>query len=432
MNSILPKIDFYCQKGLEFLLTRKQHVALSVSIVGAIVLLLIVSAATPLKALISPLTHSSLHPLAKGKSTKEVFGFAPYWTFNNLDNVDFSTLTTFSYFGVPVNPDGTLDTTDQGYQTFVSDKATRIFQKAHSYGTRVVLTITQMNNPSIEAFLGDPAAQSQAIDNVVSTVKNRGIDGINVDFEYTGDPGVTYRNAFSAFVSTLTTRMHAAVPESKVTVSVYALAAKDPKLTDIHALSQSVDGIFMMAYDFATSNSDIAMPTAPLYGKAQGAYSYDVSTAVNDFLAVMPASKLILGVPYYGYNYSVYTPAVHAATAPYWYGQAAVQTYAIAQENDTPTRSDITSFKTGWDNAGQVGYKAYRLSNGEWRIIFLEDTKSLGLKYDYALSKNLAGVGIWALGFDNGKQELWSLLENKFGTKFADSRIVNKQVAFMN
>ena len=50
-------------------------------------------------------------------------------------------------------------------------------------------------------------------------------------------------------------------------------------------------------------------------------------------------------------------------------------------------------------------------------MVFIEDEKSLGLKYDFAKDKQLAGVGIWALGFDDGKKELWTLLEDKFGQK---------------
>ena len=50
-------------------------------------------------------------------------------------------------------------------------------------------------------------------------------------------------------------------------------------------------------------------------------------------------------------------------------------------------------------------------------MIFTEDTRSLGIKYDFAKANRLAGIGIWALGFDHGRTELWTLLKDKFGTK---------------
>jgi len=191
--------------------------------------------------LISPLTDPlrSLTKTQVKNNGHEIFGFGPYWTINKLDNVDFNVLTTFSYFGVPVNADGTLDRSDQGYTVFQSKKATDIFRKAHAHGTRVVLTLTQMDNYTLDAFLTNTQSQNETISEAVNEVKSRGIDGINVDFEYVGNPGSVERDAFSSFIANLTKHMHAEVPASKVTVSVYASAATAPKLHDITAIAKS-------------------------------------------------------------------------------------------------------------------------------------------------------------------------------------------------
>lgn len=351
------------------------------------------------------------------KKTHEVFGFAPFWTLDKLDNIDFDTLTTLAYFSVPVLGNGDLDHSDQGYITFQTPKATSIFQKAHDNGTRVVLTLTQMNNQPILALLDNSQAEGNAINQAVNLVQSRGLDGINIDFEFNGDPGELYRNKFTDFVRQLADEMHKVNPNSKVTVSVYAVSVKEPKIYDVGKLSQISDGIFMMAYDFANASSSAAMPTAPLYGASDGTYWYDVSTAVDDFLQVMPASKLILGLPWYGYNYAVYQPVVKAVTG---WRTGIAEPYSVAQDN---IKSDLE----GWDNKGQVGWKAY-LSWNTWRMIFLEDSRSLSLKYDFAKSKDLGGIGIWALGFDAGKKELWQTIKDKFGIKTADSSVLARAV----
>lgn len=395
------------------------------------------SAVSPNKNLLSIVSPipSVLSLLEKKNSSNEVFGFAPYWKFDNLDNVDFTVLTTFSYFGIPVNSDGTLDTTDQGYITFENDKATKIFDKAHSNGTRVVLTLTNMDNSSIEQLLDNSNAQSEAINEAVKAVKDRGIDGINIDFEYVGDPGDTYRNEFADFVKKMRNQLHDQVPNSELSVSVYATSVKDPNIYDIAKLSRNSDKIFMMAYDFATTSSDRVIPTSPLYGYKEGQYWYDVSTAVDDFLKAMPADKLILGVPWYGYDYPVISPGVKVAADggyTYWYKYwispwywvwrqgydtypAKVQTYASSK--------DVTATQSGWDNLGQVGWKAYKDDNGNLREFFMEDSKSLGAKYDFAKSKSLGGIGIWALGFDDNKSDMWQVLKNKFGEKLASANM---------
>lgn len=419
----------------DFLLiqTRKSWFYLT-SLLVLVMLLLAVSnnSIQPVKKIISPVLNQTLRPLQNPEERQyEVFGFAPFWTLHKLDNVDFNTLSTLAYFGVPVTADGTLDREDIGYTKFQSKQATELFMKAHSHGTRVVLTITQMKNPNIEAILGSEQAQQTAINETVAEVKKRGIDGVNIDFEYVGNPGYTLRQEFSDFVAGMTEKMHEEVPGSKVTVSVYASAARSPKLYDIKAIGDSADAVFMMAYDFAVSGSERAEPTAPLYGFKEGKYAYDIATAVKDFTRQMPAEKLILGVPYYGYNYPVTAPKVKAATRPSWLwnGERATQTYEIAQSNVNVLTRGEDGYKEGWDDVAQVGWRAYFSSaTSTWRMIFLDDPKSLSIKYDFAKNNNLGGVGMWALGFDEGRPELWDLLRTKFGPKLADASITNRPI----
>ncbi len=61
-------------------------------------------------------------------------------------------------------------------------------------------------------------------------------------------------------------------------------------------------------------------------------------------------------------------------------------------------------------------------------MIFIEDKKSLGIKFDFAKAKNLGGVGMWALGFDDGKIDFWALLQEKFGVKLADNRVIERNI----
>lgn len=383
-------------------------------------------------SLISPI------PAVKASNGNEVFGFAPYWKIDNLGNIDFNVLTTFAYFGITVNPDGTLDRTDQGYNTYKSEKAEKIFKKAQSHGTKVVLTLTQMDNYSIESLMDSKEAQEETINEAIKEVKSEGIDGINVDFEYVGNPGDEYRNKFTDFIANFTKRLHEEVPNSYLTVSVYASSVMSPKIYDIPKIADSSDGIFMMAYDFATTSADEAIPTSPLYGHSEGKYWYDVATAVDDFLKVIPSDKLILGVPWYGYNYAVTTPGVKAEVNSgyytyYWYRYrrysrfhsypSMAQTYTVASDLINISNTSIEKITSGWDEHGQVGWKAYYDSeSGTWRMIFIEDSKSMAIKYDFAKKKNLAGVGIWALGFDEGKTEMWKVLKDKFGQKLAANR----------
>jgi spore germination protein YaaH len=288
-----------------------------------------------------------------------------------------------------------------------------------------------MDNDSISGLMNDGKAQDLVIKKTVNLISKHDMDGVNIDFEYVGNPGQEMRDKFTRFVEKMTDKVHQYNVSGKVTVSVYAGSMKDPKIYDIARIAKVSDGIFMMAYDFATRSSNQVIPTAPLYGHKEGKYWYDISTAVEDFLKVMPAEKLILGLPWYGYNYPVTEPGVKVDRYKgyyytYWWRRrkytafqsvpSSAQTYAIASKNTTEM--------TGWDDYGKVGWLAYR-EGGVWRMIFLDDVRSLKIKYDFAKEKRLGGVGMWALGFDSGTSEMWDLLSREFGGRIADTRSGN-------
>ena len=47
--------------------------------------------------------------------------------------------------------------------------------------------------------------------------------------------------------------------------------------------------------------------------------------------------------------------------------------------------------------------------------VWYDDASSLSYKYDLVLGESLAGIGIWALGYDGSRPELWAALADAFG-----------------
>src|SRR3989344_8549349 len=95
-------------------------------ILGSVALFFVIALSYPtLGKVVNPLiSQLSLTSLTKPRASNyEVFGFAPYWTINKLDSVDYTTLTTLAYFGVPIKAEGGLDRNDYGYEIFRGDKA---------------------------------------------------------------------------------------------------------------------------------------------------------------------------------------------------------------------------------------------------------------------------------------------------------------------
>lgn len=376
--------------------------------------------------------------------SREVLGFAPYWTLSSVKNYDFSYLSTVAYFGVDIDGNnGNLITGNAGWNGWASADLQTLVTNAHAKGTRVVLTVKlfdTLNNggtKTLGGFLANTTSQQNAINQIVSEVKAKGVEGVNVDFEPTDASSATaaQKSAFATFLTNLTNQLRSQVSGAQVTVDTYACAARgaSPCSTssffDVVALAATpIDAMLVMAYDFHGPNSTVIAPTSPLNGYPSN-YWYDVTTAVNDYLGKVSPDKIILGVPYYGVKMSTADSSENSSSL----GNGANPSYAV-------TRSDIACLgaSTGWDNAGKVA-RAYWFSDSsksscgtvwnQWRQIYYDDPAALGHKYDLVNSKNLKGIGIWALGYDGSYySELAAPVKEKlsYGQSYRAGQLVVK------
>lgn len=64
----------------------------------------------------------------------EVFGFAPYWTLDQSAGFDVNRISTFDYFSIPVNADGSLSESGPGWNGFQSQALTNLITRLHGGG----------------------------------------------------------------------------------------------------------------------------------------------------------------------------------------------------------------------------------------------------------------------------------------------------------
>ena len=399
-----------------------------VSVIVALLVLTLGSApASALARTQSPIPHSLATANQAPQLSREIFGFAlgssltdptvgyPSW--------NFSLLSTVAYFGLHVQDDGTF-AADSDAATWNSSGLTSLVTTAHAHGTKVVVTIIEQDfSPGTPHMCAALAHGSTTIANTVAEVKAKAVDGVNVDYEglngSCGTADVSYtRHAFTAFASSLKSALPAG---SYLSIDTYASSAADPYgFFDIGGLSASADSFFVMAYDLEYSNygraptscSNFCLgPTSPL-----GGYYYTDTSTVQQYLAVTPASKVILGVPYYGRK-----GCVGAATPnQYPLDSVTADTYLDASQEDTSPDVQAGTYVThrdANDPAGQERWDTwYNTSLKCWRELYWDDTVSLGHKYDLVNIDNLRGVGMWNLNYGGGAPELWNLLAAKFTT----------------
>ncbi len=362
---------------------------------------------------------------------REVFGFAlasslsdptvgdPTW--------DFSLLSTVAFFGLHVQNDGTF-ASDSGATVWSSSELTNLVTTAHAHGTKVVLTIILQdfspNTPSMCAGLNHV---STTIPNTVAEIKAKGVDGVNVDYEglngSCGNPTDSSwaRHAFTNFLIGLRSAMPAG---SYLSVDTYASSAADPVgFYDIGGLNASVDSFFVMAYDLEYSNysrppvgcsSFCLGPTAPLSG-----YYYNDTSVAQQYLSVVPGSKVILGVPYYGRKACVASGTPNAYPTSSVVADSYLDASGEAGSNLVKPGT-YGAHRDANDSAGQERWDTwFNTSLNCTRELYWDDTVSLGHKYALVNADNLRGVGIWNLNYGGGAPELWSLLATHFSCPVA-------------
>jgi spore germination protein YaaH/putative cell wall-binding protein len=349
---------------------------------------------------------------------REIFGFLPYWEVSDASTtLDWDVLSTVAYFSVGADKNGNLIKQDSdgsastGWGGWTSSKMTSIISAAHQHGTRVVLTIscfawTTGQETTQSTLLGSATARSNLAKQVAAAVRDRGADGVNLDFE----PIVSgYAEEFTALVRSVRAELNAVAPGYQLTFDTTGYIGNYP--LEAATAPGGADAIFIMGYDYRTSGSSSAGSISPLSGPV-----YDLTDTVSAYAARVSPSKLILGVPYYGRAWSTSTDALHAANisgTKYGTSVTAIYTTAVDLAREHGRR---------FDSVEQAPWTAYRKETctttygcvTAWRQLYYDDAASLKLRYDLVNRAGLRGAGIWALGYDGTRPELYTALADKF------------------
>lgn len=346
-----------------------------------------------------------------GQLKKEVFGFLPYWALDNLDDLNTNLLTTVSYFGLEIGGDGNVVVTnpqtgvDPTWQNFNDKKMTSFLRKLQRSRIKVLVTLKCFDNNNITKLVKSPEASQNFINNALYLVNSNNLDGINLDFEYVGQPPQEVIDGYSLLVSSLNKQLKKQYSNASLTVSTFANSASSSTIDDVTILSANSDGLVVMGYDFANPTSQNAGAVAPMDG-----VGFSLGAALNSYLNKVDPQKLILGVPYYGYDWPVDSSSKNASVTG---NSSDVKVYTYAEIVDLTRDKNIN-----WDDNTLTPWYPYTESRtGQPRIVHFENTRSLGIKYDYVNQKNLKGVAVWALGFDGKNNDLTQLLADKFANQ---------------
>lgn len=313
----------------------------------------------------------------------QVYGYLPYWS--SYASLDYSLLSTIAYFSIEIDGNGNVTNRH-------SWPNADLINRAHSRGVRLDLVATLFDDNAIHNLISNSAARHRFINNAIAEVK-RGADGLNIDFEFS--PAAD-RDLWTAFMNELALRLRAELPNAQLSMAVPAVNWSNRY--DRNALARICDVLFIMGYNYYWSGSSNAGPVSPLTGG-----TYNITNTVNDYLAATAGNrgKLLLGCAYYGLDWPTTSEQPLAPTT----GNSTARFYIAAE-------AMASQYSKRWYSSGQVPWFKYQ--SGGWRQCYYDDSTSLSKKYDLVKQKSLAGAGMWALGYDEDRTELWQALRSAF------------------
>ena len=305
--------------------------------------------------------------------------------------------------------DGSLQTvqdgeTEPGWQRLSSGAVTNILTEAKRRRKKTFLSIISFDADITDAIISDTEKRQRLINEIITVVKDHDFDGVDVDFEYfPGDDNLAdFGSQFNQFLQELKAALKKPNKAAVLSVDIYPKALIYGWPYQLPELGKIADQIIIMAYDYTQSSADNTGPVAPI--KSQNEKEMSIVQTMKAALTQIDKTKLILGIPLYGYEWRVVSEAPRSQT--YW-GSGEMASYARVKE--LIKEKNLT---VNWD---EVAYSPWLTYREGWQIkqIYFEDLKSLSGKIELAQQLDLQGIAFWALGYEGNHREIWDLLKKK-------------------
>ncbi len=357
-------------------------------------------------------------PIAETRNGKQVvYGFHPFWMGNAYYNYYFKLLTRIGYFSYAVDP-----STGRSRSPFMAHswRNSALHQKAHDAGCKVDLVVTNFGAKNNALLLGPAGetARHTLIDSLIYLLNMEVVtpadtfyrgNGITLDFEGMPDDAAV-RRGLTGFIKQLKKRAEASRKGSPVSIQLVLPIWSPAQAYEFDSLKKYVDLFIICGYDYYLGGRRIAGPSSVLVADSSQ-HHYSVDYSVNAYLGQgLPATQTILSLPWYAKKCRTNSEKPYAISFDLSADSAVtILPYFKAQMTVAPLQKPII------DTNNAVYYPLFAKKG--WEQVWMEDTITLGRKYDYILEKGLAGTAVWALGYTDRSPEMWRLLAAKFGSK---------------
>ena len=316
----------------------------------------------------------------------EIVGFLPYWLLTQADKDYSRYITTLTYFGLALNSDGTVQKLTNPQEEEPGWAKLKTYSVTSKYKNS--LLVISGDDSVISAMISDPVTSAKnLVGDIAPIMKEKGFTDLNLDIESFMTASESARTNFTTFVRTVKQTIG-----TTVTLDLIPIALVKSDIYDARALGAIVDRVVLMTYDYHYTGSFTSGANAPI-GGAGTTLEYDTQTAVKEALKVIPANKILLGIPLYGYEWETLRSASESATIPG--GSSTASSKRVAD-----IIANCATCSAALDPVAREPYLIYP-ENDYFNQIYFENEASVGEKIAMAQKYHLGGVALWALGYED-------------------------------
>lgn len=252
-----------------------------------------------------------------------------------------------------------------------------IVQIAKQYKVKPLLVLTTLGEDGrfsgdrAHQLLRNPAIRETLIESLAQTIERQGFAGVDIDFEYIPPKDA---EIYAAFIRDVQERL---APLDKIAMVALApkTSASQPGLLyeahDYRMLGASADKALLMTYEWGYALS-APMAVAPIN---------KVEQVVRFATSVIPTDKIFMGIPNYGYDW----------TLPYIKGQSRARSLGNVQAAEQAVQ---VGAPIQFDDTAQAPHYNYWRDRAEHEVWF-EDARSTRTKLALAGEFRLHGISIW-------------------------------------
>ena len=327
--------------------------------------------------------------------SQRVVGYYPHWVFNNFapEDIDLNVVTHVIHAFAWPNNNGSISSYDGMFGSGISDII-------HEQDRKFLLSLGGWGNDgAFEVISADAELRELFINNLISVLLINGYDGADLDWEFPDSE--SDRTNLNLLVSEMDSMFHAVNPELLITMAI-PVSHWWGQWNDFEFLTNHVDFYNAMTYGTHGDWSSHAGHLSPLYaspvGDPDGSCHTNMDYLINS--RSIPASKINLGLPFWGLMWDA--PDINE---PFTGSSADIIYYNIPE-----------LIGNGWNyNWDSDALCPYLINDNNSQIITYENQESIQYKCEYVMEREIGGVMIWALSYDNtseGQELVQSIEEN--------------------